>query len=476
MRIAIVGGGVAGSEAGTYLGSKATKPIEIIEIESNPNRKFGGWAFQSFPNTECTNLAMRKMYLGDNPEEIFEWARTADRSRWPAKQDFEFDPDQPFPRVLMREYVKWRRNRVNNGKANYSVVYGQAMQVSTTENRDGLGIHVKLDNGRYVDCDRLLMASGSITVKVPTYLSLVLDDDRVIIDPLTLEGHERRARIPQDAKVLVLGTGLTGEEQINVLLKSNHSDLTLFSRGGMQHYRYQEKQTNIPLVLDKAPDFFMAETPEEFNTQLTEFYGKYLSQGHSPEDVIDAIRPFWEQLRFQLGGCVKAAARLREFKRTLAVNSIGTSYEVGENLKKAQEEGKFSVLHGEIEKVTSVEFDKLEVTFKEDTEVSCKHRFIVRNYDYIINAVGRNIIRHPIWDGLIADGFARKHAGIGVQVGVTGRMLNADGNESDCMWVVGMPRSGDHALRRGYLGNTAFNVPQVRSHIYGTMDDLLSTI
>ena len=464
MKIAIVGGGVAGSEAGTYLGSQTTKPIEIIEIESNPDRKFGGWAFQSFPDTECTNLAMRKMYLGNDPEEIFEWARTADRSLWPAKQDFEFDPDQPFPRVLMREYVKWRRNRVKNGKANYSVVYGQAMQVYTTENRDGLGIHVKLDNGRYVDCDRLLMASGSITVKIPTYLSLVLDDDRVIIDPLTLEGHERRAKIPQDAKVLVLGTGLTGEEQINVLLKSNHSDLTLFSRGGMQHYRYQEKQTNIPLVLDKAPEFFFAETPEEFNTQLTEFYSRYLSQGHSPEDVIDAIRPFWEQLRSQLGGCVKAAGRLREFKRTLAVNSIGTSYEVGENLKKAQEEGKFSVMHGAINAVTSG--DQLEVEFD-----SGKH-----NFDYIINAVGRNIIRHPIWDGLIADGFARKHAGIGVQVGATGRMLGSDGNESNCMWVVGMPRSGDHALRRGYLGNTAFNVPQVRSHIYTTIEDLLSTI
>ena len=58
MKIVIVGSGVAGSEVGTYLGQRARKPLEIVEIECEPTRRFGGWGFQRFPGTETTNLAV----------------------------------------------------------------------------------------------------------------------------------------------------------------------------------------------------------------------------------------------------------------------------------------------------------------------------------------------------------------------------------------------------------------------------------
>ena len=69
-KIIVVGGGVAGSEIGTLIGQRANKAIEIIEIESDSGRKFGGWGFQSFPESERTNLALRKMYLSEDPQEI----------------------------------------------------------------------------------------------------------------------------------------------------------------------------------------------------------------------------------------------------------------------------------------------------------------------------------------------------------------------------------------------------------------------
>ena len=209
----------------------------------------------------------------------------------------------------------------------------------------------------------------------------------------------------------------------------------------------------------------MAETPEEFNNQLQSFFGEHLSKGHSPEDIFAAIRPFWDQVRAELGGCVKAAERLHQFKRTLAVNSIGVTWEVSEALRVAEADGKLNVIHGMIHEVKDVG-DSLEVIFDGTT----------KRFDYIINAVGRNIIRHSIWEQMLEDGLAKKHAGIGVRVGETGRLVAADDSESDRIWVVGMPRAGDHALRHGFLGNTAFNVPQVRSHLYQTVRDLLSTL
>jgi len=308
------------------------------------------------------------------------------------------------------------------------------------------------------------MASGSISVKIPNYLDSLKNHDRVIIDPLTIEGHERRAKIPQDAKVLVLGTGLTGEEQINVLLKSNHTNLALLSREGQRHFRYEENQANLPLSLTEPPHFLMAETPEEFNHQLSEFFEHYLTRGHSPEDIFAAVRPFWDKVRADLGGCVKAAERLRQFKRSLAVNSIGVTWEVSENMRQAESDGKVSLIRGHISEVAW------------DGRLKVVRDGVVEYYDYIINAVGRNIIRHPIWDRLLEDGIAKKHAGIGVRVSETGRMVNVIGEESGLIWVVGMARAGDHTLRHGFLGNTAFNVPQVRSHLYDTIQDLLSSL
>lgn len=452
-KVIIVGSGVAGSEAGTYLAQFSKVPLEIIEVESEPQRKFGGWGFQSFPG-ENTNLAMRKMYLGEKPNNIFEWAKTEDR--------YEFHRDQTIPRACIQDYVRWRRKQVNNPLINFQSAHGEALRVSISDD----SVSLKLDDGGCLQGDRLIMASGSISVKVPPYLDNVRDNEQVIIDPLTKAGHEQRLALPLDAKILVLGTGLTGEEQANLLSKAGHSKITLFSRSGRRHFPYPKEQSNRPLVLDRRPDFLMAETPEEFHLQLGDFFGQYLCRGHSPEDIFAAIRPFWTDVRAELGGCEKTAQRLYSFKRTLAVNSIGAPWEVGSNIRVAEREGRVSVLNGDIAQVNFRD-GQFQVTFKEREP---------ENYDFIINAIGRNIIRHSIWEQLLQDGIAKKHAGIGVRVSEAGRMINKDDQESNRIWVVGMARAGDHTLRHGFLGNSAFNVPMVRSHLYETMKDVLGTL
>ncbi len=470
MRVVIVGSGVAGSEAGTWLGHRARQPLEIVEIECEPMRRFGGWGFQSFPSTEKTNLALRKMSLGRDPDEIFRWIDDPEqRETWPKElQELSFHADRPIPRVLIQLYVKWRRSQVRNDLVTYRRVTGEAMRVLLESGPHP--ISVTLDNQERILADRLIMASGSIAVKIPESLKDLGHHERIIIDPLTLEGHERRKEIPAGARVLILGTGLTGEEQANVLLSLGHTNLTILSRNGFRHYAYGQDQKNAPLTFDEAPDFLHAETPEEFNHKLSDFYSFFLEKGHSPEDILAALRPFWDDMRAELGGCYKAADRLRRFRRTLAVNSIGASFEVAQNLKEAEALGHLRTMCGVVESIVERE-GAFEVRIHKDGED--EDAPMVALFDHIINAVGRNIIRHPIWEHLLADGIAKKHAGIGIRVSQYGQMMDAQGAASDTMWVVGMARAGDHALRHGYLGNTAFNVPQVRSHVYDTVDAML---
>ncbi|MCA9716120.1 MAG: FAD/NAD(P)-binding protein [Myxococcales bacterium] len=467
MRVIIVGGGVAGSEAGTYLGQRAGRPLEIIEIECEPSRRFGGWGFQRFPVRETTNLATRKMYLGADPDEIFRWTRDPEaRARWPAEvQDAPLHPDRPLPRCLMQEYVRWRRSQVDNPRVRFRSITGEAMRVQL---EGDARVSVTLKTGARLEGERLIMASGSIAVKIPDYLQPLREHPRVIIDPLTAEGDARRGALRPGARVLILGTGLTGEEQANVLLRRGHTALTILSRHGYRHYAYPREQHNAPLELDEPPSFLAAETPEEFNQSLGEFYGRYLDAGHSPEDILAAVRPFWDELRAELGGCYKAAERLHRFRRSLAVNSIGAPATVAENVRDAEARGDVQVVRGTVERVTD-RGDVFVVQLRE-RDASAPREL---EFDHIINAVGRTIIRHPIWDQLLADGLARKHAGIGIRVSELGQMIDARGGASDRVWVVGMARAGDHALRHGYLGNTAFNVPQVRSHLYKTIDAML---
>lgn len=472
MRIIIIGSGIAGSEAGTYLGYRTKHPLEIIEIECEPSRRFGGWGFQRFPITQTTNLAVRKMYLGKDPQEIFRWLEDPEeRARWPeALQSLEIHPDRPIPRALIQRYVMWRREQVDNDLVSYTSITGEAMRVHIME--DGT-VSVELRSGERITADRLVMASGSIAVKIPDYLQHLQDHEGVIIDPLTIEGHERRQQIPEDARVLILGTGLTGEEQANILYTRGCTELTMLSRHGHRHYTYSQNQNNIPLVLDEPPDFLLAETPEEFDDSLVEFYDHFLKLGYSQEDILTALRPHWNQMRAELGGCYNAADKLRRFRRSLAVNSIGASFEVTQNLEEAEANGALTGLSGFIHSITSVDEGGEHAFVVQYAETEDADVFEEMRFDVIINAIGRNIIRHPIWKTLLDEGTASKHAGIGVRVSHAGQLVDEDEVPSDIIWVVGMARAGDHALRHGFLGNTAFNVPQVRAHLYDTMDAIL---
>jgi len=471
-RIIILGGGVAGAEAGTLIGTHADSHITIIEIECDPARKFGGWGFQEFPITEHTNLALRKMYLGENENEIINWAQSPEnRSDWPDEfKNLELQKDSIFPRVLMKKYVEWRRNQVSNPLVTYESICGEGVAVTVVE--DAGEVQVTLSSGEVITGDRLVMASGSISVKIPSYLEHLAGHRRVIMDPLVREGHEQRAIIPKHVRTLVLGTGLTGEEQVNILLHAGHRNVTLLSREGRRHYAYPRAQTNKPLVLDRRPEFLLAETPEEFAEELNFFYAAHLANGHTHEDILAAVRPHWEGLRKSLGGCEQAVKRIGRFKRSLAVSSIGISYESAANTDIALSDGRLAVLSGHITAVREKDGEfVVEASESRGGPVSS-----ITSYDYIINAVGRNIIRHPVWQQMMVDGLATKHASIGVQVNEHGQMLRRDGSFSSQIYVVGMPRAGDHAFRHGYLGNTAFNVPQIRTHVASTMLALLKKL
>ena len=441
-----------------------------MEIECEPTRRFGGWGFQRFPGTETTNLAVCKMYLGHEPEEILRWIEEPkQRETWPAElRDRHFSPNRPIPRGLIQRYVIWRRTQVDNPLVTYHHVTGEAMQVQLKGKE---GVSVTLHSGEHITADRLIMASGSIAVKIPAYLEAFQNHERVLIDPLTIEGHQRRQAIPLGARVLILGTGLTGEEQAHLLYGRGHTALMLLSRGGHRHFVYRQNQANIPLILDAPPDFLLADTAEEFDESLADFFDHFISEGHTHEDILAAIRPYWNVVRRQLGGCHEAADTLQRFRRSLAVHSIGTTFEVATSLKQAESDGALKVLCGQIDVITERDDGVFMVRYKDtNDETNSPCEIMV---DVIINAVGRNIIRHPIWQGLLEGGLAMKHAGIGVRVSDTGQLMDAQGQVSKHIWVVGMARAGDHALRHGFLGNTAFNVPQVRAHLYDTIDALL---
>lgn len=178
------------------------------------------------------------MYLGEDPEEIHYWTKNV--------ESLHLNSDQPLPRYLMQKYVEWRRNNVNNILVSYESVIGEAIKVIKNSEHS---ISVVLANNEIVQGNYLILASGSISVKIPKYLEHLNNHKKVIIDPYIKHDYERILDVPTHAKILVLGTGLTGEEQANILLKTGHTDITLLSRNGKRHFVYPLYQKNQNLIL-----------------------------------------------------------------------------------------------------------------------------------------------------------------------------------------------------------------------------------
>lgn len=242
-RIIIIGGGFSGASAAVQLARKIADPIAIKVIE--PAAELGaGLAYSTDDPVHRLNAitAAHSIDVAD-PFHFTDWCREQGLAQG--------DPDALVANgemfVRRRDFRRYLKETVaahaamSNGST-ITHVRERASDLRLT--RDG--VHVVLESGEETAADMAILAPGNPPWRQPAWASgSGAGHPRIFLEPMRsgLNG------IPAEAKVLVVGAGLTALDIIASLTARGHSGpITAISRRGMR------PQAQAPRILAPPAD------------------------------------------------------------------------------------------------------------------------------------------------------------------------------------------------------------------------------
>lgn len=217
MRVAIVGGGFAGTACALHLRRDHGIAATVIE----PRATLGaGVAYSTSDPAHRINVPARLMSVfADDPEQFDRWLRdTGELSHDPAMRTPD---DRLFPaRAVFGRYVAGLADGLGHVRAR---------AVSATP--DGAEFRVELDDGAVIAADALVLATSHPPAALPRALATIADDARVVRSPW---GVDLAAKVGPEATVAIVGTGLTMADAMSSLRAGGHrGPVVAISRRGL---------------------------------------------------------------------------------------------------------------------------------------------------------------------------------------------------------------------------------------------------
>ncbi len=228
LRVAVIGGGFCGAFFAAQLAEYSTTPLAISVIEPRA-RLGGGVAYSTEDPAHRVNVPASRMTLfPENPNDFDSWLRQG--------AELEDDPEAiwqggaAFPhRAAFGRYVAEliASRQKTRPHAPITHIRGKAIAVR----REGRGFRLTLLDDRELGVDVIIVATSHPPPGVPARLATALaGDPRLIADPWA---PDALAEISRDAKVTVIGTGLTMADVVASLDRRGHiGQITAFSRRG----------------------------------------------------------------------------------------------------------------------------------------------------------------------------------------------------------------------------------------------------
>src|SRR5687767_11968663 len=148
LRIAIIGGGYSGVMTAVHLTQLRQQPLRITVI--NGQCPTGcGVAYGTRRMEHLLNVAARNMSaFPDQPDHFLQWLRT--RSDYDAVPDIELR-ERFIPRMVYGDYL---RSLMLHHLADVEFIEGHAVDIEPA------GV-IHLADGRHVDADRIVLATGN---------------------------------------------------------------------------------------------------------------------------------------------------------------------------------------------------------------------------------------------------------------------------------------------------------------------------
>jgi uncharacterized NAD(P)/FAD-binding protein YdhS len=445
-RIAIVGGGAAGTLAAVHLlrehRERGALEIDLIDRTGSFG---GGVAYGTQDPLHLLNVpAVRMGAIHGHPEHFHEWL--AERGEPVAEEAF-------LPRGLYATYIRdllATAEREASG-ARLRRHAGEVTAIAEHFGNAAAPLELTLADGERIEADRAILALGPLIagdpIEVPPELKAA---GTWIADPWEAGALEdaRRSR-----SVLIVGTGLSMVD-VALSLGASGSDgprIRAVSRHGLIPRRHRSDLTNLRRFHIPTE----SGTVEPMVAAIFAQICRVAQQGDDWRDVIDSMRPatpaLWKALSL-----TEKERFLTEYQRLWDVHRFRMAPEVSDRYEALIAGGRLETGAGSIVSVephgarARVFLRKPGAHDLESVEV-----------DRVINCAGAGYdLRRqapPVLAGLLTAGRARPDdLGLGVDVDDHGALLDREGNPSERLFAIG-------SLRRGVEWE-AIGITEIRDH------------
>ncbi len=223
MRITIIGAGFSGSVLATELarGAPAGTELYLVGVPESYGRgvAYGEARAEHLLNVRAKDLGATM----DHPGEFAAWLNLSKR----AESSF-------LPRLVYGEYLY---SRLQGAAQTSLAAFNQIGQEAIAVEREGSGFRVLLADGEDFFSDAVVLAVGTLP---PQRLHGV--GPRLLVDPAyvawpwqrSLAGEDAIDSVDPDARVLIVGTGLTMADTVATLQRRGHrGPITALSRHGL---------------------------------------------------------------------------------------------------------------------------------------------------------------------------------------------------------------------------------------------------
>jgi uncharacterized NAD(P)/FAD-binding protein YdhS len=444
-RVAIVGGGAAGALAAVHLLREPRERGELeIELIDRTGTFGSGVAYGTEDPLHLLNVpAVRMGAIHGHPEHFHEWL--AERGEPVAEEAF-------LPRGLFATYIRDLLARAER-EAVGARLRRRGGEVLTIAEQHGPGvapIELTFTDGERLEADRLILALGPLGGGDPVRVPPELKKSGVYVaDPWAAGALDP---VRRDRAVLIVGTGLS---MVDVALSLGETEngprIRAVSRHGLVPRRHRRDLTNLRR-------FHIPMESGELEPVVAAVFAqicRVAKQGDDWRDVIDSMRPvspqLWRSLRIE-----DKRRFLTEYQRLWDVHRFRMAPEVADRFEALEASGR---LVAEANAIVSVEphgrrarvFLRTPGSYDLDTV----------EVDRVINCsgAGTDLRREapPVLAGLLAAGRARAdELGLGLDVAESGALLDAEGLESERIFVVG-------SLRKGVEWE-AIGITEIRDH------------
>ena len=438
MRIAIIGAGYTGATLATELATSFDTDLEILLVGVAGN--FGcGVAYGDARGEHLLNARAGQLgATASKPAEFAQWLNLSPRAT-----------DAFLPRVAYGEYLLDRLHDAESTSTNLTTLEHEVVEIDSVP---GGGYRVHLDDGDSFFSDRVVLAVGALPPQRLAGVGPRLARHWRYVGSPWQEGDLER--IDVDARLLVVGTGLTMVDVVSTLRRRGHrGEIVALSRHGLLPQRH----TDIPSDPIELPPVILQALRTHDLRALVAAVRSVTRVVDDWRTVIDALRPhvqaFW--------GGLPAAERAR-FLRHIRVwwetYRHRMAPRAAQEVDEALSSGRLRVVAGRLVRA-GVAGDAVSALIRPRGSLKAEPH----TFDGLIRATGleTDISRttHPLIQHMVASGtILPDPLGLGIRTSSNCEVLDATDRPVPGLYCIG-------ALARGHCWELTA-VGELRSAVY----------